>query len=298
MSTPILIVDDDAPFAQTLRLILEDAGYVVEVAPTVSEGRARILENRWDVILLDQRLDSTEPEGGISLALECRLQAPGAKVIMVTANANAAAIRRAFDAGVFDYVEKTPVLSTLLIARLRNALALVRERRLASLASKEIEKAILANWTEALASKDSNRKGALLEEVIADLFRTIPGFEEVQRNRKNEIEEIDVLVRNASPDEFWKKEGNYILIECKHWSKPAGKPEAVAFLHKLHGRRGRSKLGFFISIESVTKPAREVFDRESDVLVVTLDRDDVQKLIEANGNRNELLKQFHTRDVV
>ena len=69
-------------------------------------------------------------------------------------------------------------------------------------------------------------------------------------------------------------------------------------MHKLHGRRGRSKLGFFISIESVTKPAREVFDRESDVLVVTLDRDDVQKLIEANGNRNELLKQFHTRDVV
>jgi len=41
-----------------------------------------------------------------------------------------------------------------------------------------------------------------------------------------------------------------------------------------------------------------VFDRDAGVFVVTLDRDDVQKLIDANGNRSELLKQFHTRDVV
>ena len=301
-TTRILIVDDDQDFRAMYRDLLGDEGYAVETAATLLDARARIAEDRWDVILLDQKIAETEePDAGLKLAAECRTKAPSARVLMVTAFASDAAIRRAFDVGVFDYVEKSGVLKTLLLARLRHALDLARERRNASLATRAIEQAIQENWADALATSDANRKGKLLEEVIADLFRTVPGFEQVDVRRKNEIEEIDILVRNGSADELWRKVGAYIVVECKHWSKPVGVDEASRFLDKIK-MRNRAQVGFFIAVGGVTQPFRERLAleaaREDVRTVIVLDRDDVAALVEANGGRGELLKRFYDRAVI
>jgi hypothetical protein len=61
---------------------------------------------------------------------------------------------------------------------------------------------------------------ALLEEVLDTLFRTMPGFVVFSRNRRNDIEEIDLVVRIESSDPFWRDEGQYLLVECKRWSEP------------------------------------------------------------------------------
>lgn len=300
-SARILIVDDDSAFLGTYRALLGDEGYAVETASGRSDALTAIDRDQWDVIILDQKLQGgTGPDSGIDLAAEVRLRAPSAKVLIVTAHATDAAIRRAFDAGIFDYVEKTPVLSTLLLARLRHALDLARERRLASLATSAIEKAIEDTWQAAKAEPDRNRKGALLEEALADLLRTIPGFEQVDRNRENETEEIDILVRNASPDEFWRKAGAYILVECKNWSKPVGAREAREFMAKLERRHGRCSLGFFVAMNGVTQPFKTelVTASTKGFLVVPLDASDVEALVAANGDRGERLKQLHDRAVV
>ena len=297
----ILVVDDDPAFRSTYEVLLGDEGYAVETASNRKEALAKIEDDRWDVVLLDQKLDGPGgPDGGIELSGEIRLRAPSAKVIIVTGYADAASIRRAFDAGVFDYVEKTEVLQTLLLARLRHALDIARARRMASLASSAIERQIQANWNAAKTEADPNRKGALLEDVLADLLRTIPGFEQVDLRRKNDIEELDILVRNASTDAFWSKESQYILVECKNWSKPVGVDEATRFAGKLEKRHGRCTLGFFVAMNGVTAPFREELRllSKSSFLVVPLVQADIDALVAAIGQRSERLKQMHDRAMV
>jgi len=296
----ILIVDDDPGFRDIYRSLLADDGYEVETAPDAAAALERIDEDRWDVILLDKNLRGASDESGLDLAAQLRVRAPSARVIMVTGYATEASIRRAFDAGVFDYVEKTPVLGTLLRARLKHALDLARERRLASLGASAVESAIERDWVAARAETNPNVKGALLEQVIAGLVRTIAGFEHVETNRKNEIEEIDVLVRNGSSDELWRKVGAYILFECKNWSKPVGVDEASRFIDKLTARHGRTTLGFFVALGGVTAPFRQrlLLEAKNNLLVVVLDGDDIDELVRANGGRNELLKRFHDRAIV
>lgn len=297
----ILIVDDDRAFLEVYRDLLGEDGHAVETATDRQTALAKLDEGVWDVVLLDQKLEGPGgPDGGIGLALEVRARAPGAKVIIVTAYAEPAAIRRAFDAGVFDYVEKTDVLETLLRARLRNALALAQSQRLAALAGDAIEREIDATWSAVVTESDRNRKGALLEKLCADLLRTVPGWVQAQTRRRNDVEEIDIVVRNESADELWRKCGAYILFECKHWSKPVGVEEARSFLDKVKGRFGRCSLGFFVTMSDVTAPFRQRVSEErraGDALVVILTRGDLESLVKA-PDRSRFLKELRERAVI
>jgi hypothetical protein len=47
------------------------------------------------------------------------------------------------------------------------------------------------------------------------LFKTIPGFHQVSVRRRNEVEEIDLLIRNESADPLWVNERtSYILVSA------------------------------------------------------------------------------------
>ena len=59
-------------------------------------------------------------------------------------------------------------------------------------------------WTLVRKESEVHRKGALLEELVAVLLRSIAGFERVALNRRNRVEEIDAVVRNQSRDPFWQ----------------------------------------------------------------------------------------------
>jgi two-component system repressor protein LuxO len=52
----ILIVDDEVAVRETLAAILRDAGYEVDLAATVAEGRRLLVQHRYGVVLADWRL--------------------------------------------------------------------------------------------------------------------------------------------------------------------------------------------------------------------------------------------------
>ena len=57
----ILVVDDDPDIVESLRLVLESAGYEVESASTIQEGFEKVESWRPDLILLDIMMpDGTE----------------------------------------------------------------------------------------------------------------------------------------------------------------------------------------------------------------------------------------------
>ena len=296
----ILIVDDDPAFLATYREFLTAEGYFVAEARTDQEARARFKEPGWGLIVLDQKLRGPSgPDSGLDLAAVATRLAPEAKVIIATAYAEPSSIARAFELGVYDYLRKDELFEHFLRVKVRNAMEVWRERSLAALSREKREQEITATWKAAQAEANPQRKGELLETLMLLMFRSIEGFAHAHVNRENALEEIDVLVQNASADPFWQKEGAYLLVECKNWSAPIGVRELKLFRTKIEDRYGRSAPGFFVAMGGYadTVKVEEWTRRGGQSLVVLLDKGDIDALV-ASTDRNTMLKEFHARAVM
>jgi CheY-like chemotaxis protein len=295
----ILIIDDDPAFIETYKDLLAAEGYTVEVATTRAAALRRLDEPGWSVVLVDQKLQGAGgPDTGIDLIAESRNRAPGAKVLLVTAYASKEAVERAFREGAYDYLEKTAVLEAMLRVKVRNAMEVVSERWLATLDLDGAELAIRETWAAAQAEDDHNRKGFLLERLVALLLKSIPGFERLDTRLRNSVEEIDVLIQNGSADPFWQKESPYILVECKHWSKRVGSKELRDLWGKMEGRYNRCRLALLIAPGGVADTVRnlQLQKSEKDMLVVLVGANELDDLIRRK-DRNEALKEMHRRAV-
>jgi CheY-like chemotaxis protein len=292
----VLVVDDEQAFFETYRDILAPEGYRVEWARDRESALARLQESPWDIVVLDQRL-SGATGGDTGIDLVSTIVFTGAKVIVATAYADPAMIERAFRDGAYDYLEKNTMLRTLLRLKVRNAEEALRERRLASLGTDAREEELRRLWADVQSEPDRNRKGKLLEDLMVLLFKTVPGFTHVDTRRKSQDEEIDLFIRNESTDAFWIREhSQYVIVECKNWSKPVGPNELVIFRNKVENRGGRCRLGFFISVGDFTAGfhSQAATYRKADILIVPVERADLEELVNAS-DRNEVLKKLHAR---
>jgi CheY-like chemotaxis protein len=295
----VLVVDDEQPMYEMYCDILIPDGYRVEWATDRDSALKRVQETDWDVIVLDQRLNG--PTGGnTGIDLVTELSQTGAKVILSTAYADPEMAERAFREGVYDYLTKDnlKLLRTLLRIKVRSASELARERRLGALSPEAREQEIRELWGAVRSEADPQRKGKLLEDLMIRVFKTLPGFSYITVRAKNKDEEIDLIIRNESPDAFWSREGSqYILVECKNWSKPVGPDELIVFRNKLENRGARCRLGFFVALGGFTKgfDSHAATYRKDPLLIVPLNHDDIEELVNAPEDRNALLKQFHQR---
>ena len=117
MSKHILVVEDDAKTAATVRLYLEDAGYRVGVVSDGDAGLRAARSGDFDLVVLDimlPRLDGTD------VCRKLRVES-GVPVIMLTAKSTEAERIRGLDLGADDYVTK-PFSPRELVARVRAVL--------------------------------------------------------------------------------------------------------------------------------------------------------------------------------
>lgn len=133
------------------------------------------------------------------------------------------------------------------------------------------------------SEKDSNIKGRLLEELTHKFFSFVDGFEIIER-LKTETEEIDLVILNKSTIPIWQKESSLILVECKNWSSKCGKNELVVFKEKIANRKGRAKIGFFVSwngfAETFTK--EDLRSSQGDILIVPVTGKNVVEAINSS----------------
>lgn len=123
--------------------------------------------------------------------------------------------------------------------------------------SKEYERITLTEQWKKLKSlkKDDITKGTKLEDFIASLFHKNFGFEVLSKKLLVETQELDIVVKNVSKNDFVKTLNSpFILIECKNWSEPVGVPEARIFESKYREAGKKVNLGIFVAINGVTKP--------------------------------------------
>jgi DNA-binding NtrC family response regulator len=77
----ILIVDDDDTIRSTMKAILEDEGYEVDLAASGKEGVQKAKETSYNIALLDIRLPDME---GVELLKLMKPAVPRTRKIMVT----------------------------------------------------------------------------------------------------------------------------------------------------------------------------------------------------------------------
>lgn len=289
----ILIVDDDPAFLDMYTEILREEGYIAETAHDRETALARLDQGDWSSVLLDQKLQG--PSGrdtGLDLIEEALVRCPGAQVIVITGYATTESVERAFAAGAVDFLEKTAVLPALLRLKLHSAQALHRARQARShRPGQELERL----WSEAQTADKPQRKGKLLEDLVVAMFRAVPELGTVVSvNRKNDIEEIDVVVRNESTMAPWNKEGAYFLVECKNWSRPTDRAELDVFTAKLRRRKGRCGVGFLVAPGGFTQALRDCARRDAhqEPYVILLGRAEIEAFIAAD-DRMAVLSRLH-----
>ena len=112
MSCVVLIVEDDADVAEALAMILEDAGYVPEIARDGAEGIERLRRGAPPALIL---LDLMMPVmDGCEFRREQLRMQEAASIPVVVLSADAQAARKAAEMGCAEYLGKPVDLDRLL----------------------------------------------------------------------------------------------------------------------------------------------------------------------------------------
>ncbi len=221
-------------------------------------------------------------------------------VIVLTAFASHVTAVEAMRAGAFDYVSKKDGQAAEELAlRVEKALKQSTQAHQASMNDDEKRKARIKLLTEARQETDPNQKGRLLEQLVALLFRGIPGFV-VSTNLRLEQpkEELDVVVRNESSDHFWSKQGTYIVAECKNWSTPVPADPVSRLRDKLEDRHG-VQLAFLVTLGRLTDEAKKKLAEKTHQkpTIVPIEGDDIDALVNAD-DMGAYLKTIIDRTIV
>jgi hypothetical protein len=145
-----------------------------------------------------------------------------------------------------------------------------------------------------------DEKGRSLEDLVAELFDTVPGLNVVDRRRRTQTEEIDLVISHDGNVQGFKGEAELILAECKNWSKKCGGNEFVLFKEKINNRKGRSSLGFLISWNGFadTIPKEMLRLSHERVLIVPLNGDQIRTAVQRGTFHSLLTSAKHDATLV
>ena len=122
-SAKIFIVEDDRPIARLLQLTLEREGFKTATEPNGRRAYERILQEKYDLVLLDVMLPEMD---GMEICKRVR-EVSDIPIIMLTARDEVRDKVEGLDLGADDYMTK-PFAAPELLARIRGALRRHTER--------------------------------------------------------------------------------------------------------------------------------------------------------------------------
>ncbi len=132
----VLVIDDDLGFRALVTTVLRGAGFAVDEATTVAEGRAAIGRRKYDLVVTDLRLPDGE---GVSLVELVKEETPDVPVIMITAFATVENAVEAMKHGAADYLRKPLANPDELLLVARRALELRRLQQYRDLLREELD---------------------------------------------------------------------------------------------------------------------------------------------------------------
>jgi hypothetical protein len=151
----------------------------------------------------------------------------------------------------------------------------------------------------------SREKGYALEELALNLFDSVNGFEVRSFREPTRSGENDLVVRNlVTVDPVIAAFGEYLIVECKHWKKPADTKAVDRLIAKV--RSAGARCGVLLSRNGVTgvkgNRKREDADLEivkafhrDDVYILVLTEKDIRAILAGNENLLRLMVEEYEK---
>ncbi|MEW5770841.1 MAG: response regulator transcription factor [Pseudomonadota bacterium] len=114
----ILVVDDDAVYAQALARTLSRRGHAAELAGDGEKALSRVREAPFDAVVLDLRLAT---ESGLQLIAPMKAAQPALRILLLTGYASIATAVEAIKLGATHYLAKPAGVEEILAALGREA---------------------------------------------------------------------------------------------------------------------------------------------------------------------------------
>ncbi len=164
----VLILEDDPGVARLQKMRLERAGFAAEVTSTTDEALARLKKDGVDLLILDNRLSSTED--GLTFYIRLKETGHDLPVILVTGYSDDATIVRALRAGVRDYVFKSAEYLDYVPEAVRRVLE--QERTKVELVeSQSLLHAVLKATRDPVIAMDEQSRVTLVNPAAEAVFR-------------------------------------------------------------------------------------------------------------------------------
>lgn len=113
MQIKVLIVEDELSLAEGLRFNLDAEGYAADVAGTGEAALDRLIDSKYDAIVLDVMMPG---KSGFDVATELRERGDYTPILMLTALGRPEDVLLGFESGADDYLAK-PFDLNILLAR-------------------------------------------------------------------------------------------------------------------------------------------------------------------------------------
>jgi DNA-binding NtrC family response regulator len=125
----ILVIDDESIITGALQVILEEQGYEVQTAASMSEASRLLAGRAFDLVFTDLRLPDTN---GLEVLNHIKAENPDTEVILMTAHGSLEIAISAIKRGAYYYVEKpfTPDAIVMLTERALQYAGIKQENRL------------------------------------------------------------------------------------------------------------------------------------------------------------------------
>lgn len=124
MNEKILIADDEESIRYTFSEILNDRGYQVKTAESLSACMRNLQAESFDLLFLDLQLGS---DNGVDAMKEIKSLQPQCEIVIITGSLNPTVMNKARQYGALDYVIK-PVYEASLSYIAQKALAKKRRQ--------------------------------------------------------------------------------------------------------------------------------------------------------------------------
>ena len=109
-SPSVLLIEDHEDTRKMLSLLFDEWGYQATISPTATEGLKHLLEERFDLIILDNWLPDLD---GIELCRQIRVVDRQTPIIFYSASGMGSEDRQAMDCGANAFVSKGGSLGEL-----------------------------------------------------------------------------------------------------------------------------------------------------------------------------------------
>ena len=249
MQRSVLLIEDDAVLADSLKEFLREEGWEVDYASTAKEARSKLVGNVFDLLVADYLLpDATV----LSLFEEVRLRSPLTKVLAITGVQDVQVAARAFKNGAGDFLFKPFTLDELQ----QRIEGLMEERRL------ESEPGHPHPSSDMIGRSPAMEKVFQLIDLVADKNVTVLITGESGTGKE--------LVAHAIHSRSLRKDHPFVAINCAAIPESLLEDELFGHVKGAYTDAGKERKGKFEQADQGTLLLDEIGDMPASLQVKLL----------------------------